>query len=198
MRNVVAELADQTVKDRRLAYAAEIRALLDAALEVMRRDETIDPTVTDIVSTAGLSNQTFYRHFRGKDELFIALLADGRERMADTIERRMERAADDAGRVRAWVEAVLAQARNQKAAAATRPFVANADRLGESQPEESERSRIQLVKPLADVVGDADAVAVYNLAMGAAHDAIIERRVPTSRDLEHIVQFALKGCELGD
>ncbi len=198
MGNIVAELADRTVSDRHVAYAAEIRALLDAALEVMRSDDTIDPRVTDIVSTAGLSNQAFYRHFRGKDELLLALLADGRERLTTTVERRMARATDDAARVRAWVEVVLAQARDAKAAAATRPFVANADRLGQAHPEEAERSRTRLVAPLAVVVGDDDAVAVYNLAMGAAHDAIIERRVPTNRDVEHIVHFALKGCGLGN
>lgn len=76
--------------------------------------------MTDIVRAAGLSNQAFYRHFKGKDELLLVLLEDGRERLAATIERRMARASGDAGRVRAWIEAVLAQACDVEAAEATR------------------------------------------------------------------------------
>lgn len=198
MGNIVSSLADRAVSERHEAYTAEIRALLDAALEVMRRNETIDPRVTDIVRAAGLSNQAFYRHFKGKDELLLALLEDGRERLAATVERRMQRATTDTGRVRAWVEVVLAQARDAQAAAATRPFVANADRLAAAHPEEVRRSRTRLVGPLAAVVGEPDALAVYHLAMGASHDAIVERRVPTAREVEQVVQFTLKGCGLGD
>ena len=75
MRNVISELADRAVADRHEGYAAEIRALLDAALEVMQRDDTVDPKVADIVRASGLSNQAFYRHFDGKDALLLALLA---------------------------------------------------------------------------------------------------------------------------
>ena len=96
MENLVSTLADRSLADRHETYAAEIRTLLDAALTVMRREETIDPRVSDIVRTAGLSNQAFYRHFRGKDELLVALLDDGRQRLLATIERR--RMAGDARR----------------------------------------------------------------------------------------------------
>jgi len=85
MGNVVADLADRAVAERHDVYAAEIRALLDAAPAVMRRDDTIDPKVADIVRESGLSNQAFYRHFDGKDALLVAVLADGRERLAGTI-----------------------------------------------------------------------------------------------------------------
>ena len=116
VENLVSTLADRSLADRHETYAAEIRTLLDAALTVMRRDETIDPRVSDIVRTAGLCNQAFYRHFRGKDELLVALLDDGRQRLLATIERRMARADTPADQVRAWIEAVLAQARDPEAA----------------------------------------------------------------------------------
>jgi AcrR family transcriptional regulator len=112
VENLVSTLADRTLAERHETYAAEIRTLLDAALTVMRAGETIDPRVSDIVRTAGLSNQAFYRHFRGKDELLVALLDDGRQRLLATIERRMARATTPPDQVRAWVEAVLAQARS--------------------------------------------------------------------------------------
>jgi AcrR family transcriptional regulator len=196
MGNVVAALADRAVSDRHEAYAAEIRALLDAALVVMRRDGSIDPKVADIVRQSGLSNQAFYRHFDGKDALLLALLADGRERLAATIARRLARAgADPAAQVRAWVGAVLDQARDPDAAAATRPFAANAERLLIEFPEEVARSREQLEAPLAAVVGAENARSVYHLAMGTMHDALAQRRAPTRRETDAVTEFAIRGCD---
>ncbi len=97
MRNVVPEpvldtpLAEQAasraVAGRLEAYADEIRRLVDATYAVMRRTGSLDPRVGDIVQTAGLSNQAFYRHFRGKDELLLAVLDDGRRRLVGYLER---------------------------------------------------------------------------------------------------------------
>jgi AcrR family transcriptional regulator len=197
VENLVSTLADRSLADRHETYAAEIRTLLDAALTVMRRDDTIEPRVTDIVRTAGLSNQAFYRHFRGKDELLVALLEDGRQRLLATIERRMARADGAADQVRAWVEAVLAQARDPEAAAATRPFAINGDRLAVEFPEDTRRSRDRLIDPLREVVGDHEALAVYHLAMGTVHDALVHRATPTRAEVDHVVAFSLKGCGLG-
>lgn len=194
MGNTVADLADRALADRHQTLTAEIRALLDAALVVMQRADTIDPKVTDIVRESGLSNQAFYRHFDGKDALLLALLADGRDRLARTIERRMTRATSPDDRVRAWVGAVLDQARDPNAAAATRPFVANGERLALEYPIEVARSRDQLVEPLAATVGATNARAVYHVAMGAVHDALATRRVPTRREVDTIAEFAVKGC----
>ncbi|HEY5170252.1 MAG TPA: TetR family transcriptional regulator, partial [Acidimicrobiia bacterium] len=66
MQNVVPveeRLADATLAERRGHYAAEVRRLIDAAFSVMRTTGDIDPQVRDIVKSAGLSNQAFYRHF---------------------------------------------------------------------------------------------------------------------------------------
>lgn len=194
MGNVVAELADRAVAPRHDSYALEIRALLDAALAVMTRSDTVDPKVTEIVRESGLSNQTFYRHFDGKDALLLALLADGRERLARTLERRMARARDTDSQIRAWVGAVLDQARDPKAAATTRPFVANSERLAVAYPEEVARSREQLIAPLARSVGVANARSVYHLAMGAVHDALAQSRPPSKREMDAVVEFAIKGC----
>jgi len=194
MGNTVTELADRALADRHEALTAEIRALLDAALVVMQRADTIDPKVTDIVRESGLSNQAFYRHFDGKNALLLALLADGRDRLARTIERRMARAASPDERVRAWVGAVLDQARDPDAAAATRPFVANSERLAVEYPIEVARSRDQLLEPLTAAVGATDAHAVYHVAMGAVHDALAARHTPSKREIEALTEFAIRGC----
>ncbi len=197
MENLVSTLADRSLAQRHESYAVEIRTLLDAALTVMRAGETIDPRVSDIVRTAGLSNQAFYRHFRGKDELLVALLDDGRQRLLATIERRMARVTAPEDQVRAWIEAVLAQARDAEAAAATRPFAINGDRLAVQFPDETRRSRDRLIDPLRAVVGEASAIAIYHLAMGTVHEALVGRSRPTKSEVEQVVKFSLRGCGLG-
>ncbi len=194
MGNVVTTLADRAVSDRHETAAAEIRSLLDAALHVMQRDDTLDPPVARIVKVSGLSNQAFYRHFAGKDALLMALLADGRERLAHTIGRRMARAETQEDAIRAWVLAVLDQARDPNAAAATRPFVANSDRLTIAYPDEVSQSRADLLSLLNTAVGDANALAVYHLAMGSMHDAISAHRTITRRAADAICDFAVRGC----
>ncbi len=190
-------LADRTLAGRQETYQAEIRALLDAALAVMRRDGTAEPRVSDVVHASGLSNQAFYRHFRGKAELMAALLEDGRRRMVATVERRMARAHGDAAKVRAWVEAVMAQAADADAAANSRPFAVNGNRLADAHPAEAHRARDLLLAPLRAVVDDVAATAIYHVAMGAMQDALLDRRTPTRAEIERIGTFAVQGAGLG-
>ena len=69
---VPAERAMRTLTPRYETYTAEVRRLLDAGFEVMRRTGNVNPRVSEIVRDAGLSNQAFYRHFASKDELLVA------------------------------------------------------------------------------------------------------------------------------
>jgi len=197
---VAGEVAARTTRERTAAYTDEVRRLLDAAYTVLRRTGELEPRVGDVVREAGLSNQAFYRHFRSKDELLLALLDDGQRRLLAALEGRMLRVgAGEAGeaRVRAWVEGVLEQARRSEAADNTRPFVVNGLRLADRFPLEWSRSRDALLAPLRaaidDLGGDAErgAPAVYHLAFGAMQDALVRRERPSDADVEHVVRCAL-------
>lgn len=197
-------VAARTLRDRSDAYADEVRRLLDAAFAVMRRTGSVDPRVSDIVREAGLSNQAFYRHFRSKDELLLAVLDDGQRLLVSYLQSRLDRVGSGAPQVRAWIEGVLEQARNPEAAANTRPFTANSARLADLYPDGTARSREQVVAPLraaiADTGGDPDrdADAIYHLAMGRAGDAIARGQAPTKSEVEHLVAFALRGIGSSD
>jgi AcrR family transcriptional regulator len=196
---VAHRVASRTLAGRTEAYADEVRRLVAAGYAVMRHSGTLDPRVTDIVREAGLSNQAFYRHFRGKDELLVAILDDGQRRLLEYLERRMAGAEPGAARVRAWVAGVMEQARNPAAADNTRPFAINNARLGDRFPDEVARSRELLVAPLRDAVADAggdpqrDADVIYHLTIGCMNDALVARRRPTKGDVEHLEQFVLGG-----
>lgn len=192
-------VASRTVAGRTEAYADEVRRLVEAAYAAMRRAGTLDPRVTDIVREAGLSNQAFYRHFRGKDELLVAILEDGRRRLLTYLEHRMAGVDPGAARVRAWVGGVMEQACNAAAADNTRPFAINNTRLAARFPDEVARSQELLVAPLrtavADAGGDAqrDADVIYHLVIGCMSEALVARRRPSKDDVAHLEDFVLGG-----
>ncbi|GGL18938.1 TetR/AcrR family transcriptional regulator [Nocardia jinanensis] len=127
---LVGRIARQAVAEREAEYAGEIRRLLDAALEQVRRCGTSTrPRVADIVVAAGLSNDAFYRHFRSKDALMAAVLADGAERLTRYVAHRMSKEAQPQARVRSWVAAILAQA-EPALAADTRAVLCHTGALG--------------------------------------------------------------------
>jgi AcrR family transcriptional regulator len=199
MQNVVPverELADRAVAERREVYAAEARRLIDAAFVVMRRTGVIDPAVRDVVREAGLSNQAFYRHFPSKDALLLAVLADGQRRLVSYVEHRVARVDDPLQQVRRWIEALMEQARQPDAAAATRPFAINGPRLNEQFPEETAASREELVRTLRPAIAAAggderDAELVHDLTMARMNDALVHARAPDRKEVSHLVAFCL-------
>jgi AcrR family transcriptional regulator len=200
-------IAERSLASRHSAYVEEVQRIIDATYAVVRRTGHVDPRVSDIVREARSSNQAFYRHFRSKDELLAAILADGRRQLVGYLEHRMGHAATPIGQVQAWIEGVLAQATNVDAAERTRPFAVHGDRLADQFPAEQQASVAVLTDLLrraveAAVAGgelpegtDAErgADAVYHLAMGRMHQHLIHRTAPQPRDTEHLVGFALRG-----
>jgi AcrR family transcriptional regulator len=192
-------VASRALAGRSEAYAVEVRRLVEAGYAVMRRTGSLEPRVNDIVREAGLSNQAFYRHFTGKDELLVAILDDGQRQMVTYLEHRMSGAPTGEARIRAWIEGVMEQARNAAAADNTRPFAINSARLADRFPDEVARSRELLVRPLREAVAEVgddpqrDADAVYHLVIGCMNDALVARRCPSKPDVEHLERFVLGG-----
>ena len=128
---------------------------------MIERTGTIDPRVRDILDEAGLSSPAFYRQFPSKNDLMLAIFDDGLRRQAEYLAHRMDRAPDAPARVRAWIEGVIAQAVDTRAASRTRPFVANIGRLADQFPAEKARAEAVLLRQLEDaLVAAADAGAL--------------------------------------
>lgn len=198
--SVLTRAVERRVGTRRAAAADDVRRLIDAGLAVMRRDGSIDPKVSAIVKEAGLSNQAFYRHFESKDELLLAIMAEGQATLIDFLERKLADAVDPAHRVSRWVEGILAQARNPRAAAATKPFAVNAGRLAHHFPDDVRASGDAMKAPLLAALREAgskeperDADAMYTLAVGAMERHLIAGTRPSPREVAHLASFALRG-----
>lgn len=176
--------------------------IVDATYRVIERTGEVDPTMRDILREAALSTPAFYRQFRSKDELLAVLFADGRRRMAATVERRVARATTGPEKVRAWIGAVFAQARDPRTAARTRPFFASLYRLVERYPDAQRASERLLIDQLAAVIGHspdlhspdpvADAAAVYHLAFGALGWHLRYGSVPRPSEIDRVVDFVCR------
>ncbi len=193
---------ERTLAEREAEYAQEMQRIVEATYEYIEETGNLEPSLRDILGHCGLSTQGFYRYFRSKDELMLVLLDDGRRRLVDYLAHRMDKATSPEARVRAWIEGVLAQASNARAAARTRPFVANEGRLWELFPDEQRESVDLVVTLLAEAIpgptreARRDAEAINRLVFGMLHSHLLVRTRPSPTEIEHAVQFSLRGCGL--
>jgi AcrR family transcriptional regulator len=197
--DVAGAIAQQTVARREAQYASEVRRLLDAALEVMRRcGTTASPRVADIVAAAGLSNDAFYRHFASKEALVAAILEDGSARLSSYLDHQMAKVAKPADKVRSFVEGVLSQAAHDDIAATTRAVLWNgatlSERLGLSRASPAASLAPLLREPFAQLGSpnpDADATLAAHAAVGTLSDFLWQRIRPTRAEIDHIAEFCL-------
>lgn len=210
---LAARTIDRTVADRYAVAAGEVDGIIEATYRVIARAGNVDPKMRDILAEAGVSTQVFYRHFQSKNELMLVLLDDGRRRLATYLEHQMAKAAeggDALAMVRAWIEGTLEQARDVDAAARTRPFARSLGQLQEQYPEEHRESVEVLVHLLRSAIGEAvdaglahvadvgeSAVLVYLMTHGLMDRHLRELTTPTADEIDHCVQFALRGIGAG-
>jgi AcrR family transcriptional regulator len=197
---------ERSTAERQASYVEEIRLLVDATFRLIAKTGSFDPPLRDILKESGLSTQAFYKHFRSKDELLLVLLDDGRRQLLNYLQHRMAKATTPAGRVRAWIEGVLAQAADERAAKRTKPFVANQDRLADLFPVEQQASVDLLVDLLVDALGKMpaaghdrrltrrDAEAIYYATFGALRAHLIKGTRPALEEVDHLVRFCMSGA----
>lgn len=197
---------DRSLERHRRTYAVEVRKLIDASFERVRATGRLEPTVGEIVQAAGLSNKAFYRHFRSKDELLLAVLDDGNRQLGDYLQVRMAAADSPLAQVRAWIAGLLDQATNPEAAAATRPFARSRSRLAELFPEQVRDTERQLTELLREAIAagcecgeldavdaERDAAVIYQLAMGWVERSLAKPTPPDPNDARHLTEFCLRG-----
>jgi AcrR family transcriptional regulator len=195
--DVAARIARRTLAARGSEYSGEVRRLLDAGREVMRRNGTgARARVADIVAAAGLSNDAFYRHFSSKDMLVAAILEDGTERLRDYLAHQMSKETAPEGKVRRWVEGALAQAADDDIAATTLAVLWNAGGVADqpSGPSASAPLAALLREPFAELGStdpDHDASLAAHAIIGRLSDHLWRRTRPSAAETDHIVAFYL-------
>jgi AcrR family transcriptional regulator len=196
---VAARIARQALAGRSREYSDEVRRLLDAGREAMRRCGTDSrPRVADIVAVAGLSNDAFYRYFKSKDALVAAILDDGTERLRSYLSHQMAKAATPADAVRQWIVGVLGQAADEDVAATTLAVLWNAGNLPQALATAPTAVSAPLASLLQQPVTDLgstdpelDASLLANAVVGHLNDLLWRRAEPGRDEIEHVVTFCL-------
>ncbi|GAA2733289.1 TetR/AcrR family transcriptional regulator [Actinocorallia aurantiaca] len=198
-------LAERAVR-RRVASVeetaqADVRALMDAGLELMvAGGGKKGPRVADIVAAAGLSNDSFYRYFAGKDALVAAIVEQGARTVAGYVRHKMDTGAGARERLRAGVTAIMKQASDARLAAETRAVLSNATSMSAGSRHMSVALADSLAESFAGPVaelGAADPVraarTVATTAVAAMQYHLFKEEVPGEDELEHLVSFLLAG-----
>ena len=196
--DVATRVAQQTLAQRRADYTEEVKRLLDAALEVMRRCGTESrPRVADIVAAAGLSNDAFYRHFPSKDALVAALLEDGTDRLCGYLAHQMAKERTPETKIRRWVEGVFAQT-DAAVGETTRAVLHNAGgvaggRATGRHPASGVLAPL-LHEPLT-ALGSAnpelEATFATHAVLGLLADHLWERTRPSRKEIDRVVTLCL-------
>ncbi len=153
--------------------------------------------VADIVAAAGVSNDTFYRHFSSKDALVVALLEDGTERLASYIAHQMSKESTAERQVRRWVEGVLSQTR-EEAASTTLAVLWNGSSIGTGVTAGRHNAGAPLAALLHEpfaALGSADpeldSSLVAHATLGKVADYLWAHARPSRAETEHIARFCI-------
>lgn len=197
--DLAATIARQRLAKREEQYAKEVRRLLQAGRDLMRRCGTrSSPRVADIVAESGLSNDAFYRHFASKEALVVAIIQDGAARLASYLQHQMSKRTTPESRVREWIQGVMSQAADDEIAATTSAVLWNAGRVGDSpglgQLSQTASLARLLHEPFADLGSsnpEADASLAAHAAVGVLSDFLWQGLRPSRAEIEHVVEFCL-------
>jgi AcrR family transcriptional regulator len=155
---------DRSSGAARARSAREVEELVSAGLRVMRRKGCARSTVADVLAEAGLGTRAFYRHFRSKDELFLAVFERDSQGSCRRMEERLAAQGDPLERLRAWIDEVLSLAYERPRARRTRLMVHEAGELRSAHPAEFLAIAQALCAPLADILAEGRASGAFPAA----------------------------------
>jgi AcrR family transcriptional regulator len=82
--------------------------IIEAAYACLSQPHAGPVPVAAILQHAGVSTRAFYRHFESKDELFLAMLREETDALAQRLDRvAAEKSRTPAEQVEAWIEAMF-------------------------------------------------------------------------------------------
>ncbi len=165
---------------------AEVDDLLAAAETVLTGQGYDGLRVDDVLDEAGLSTRAFYRHFRGKSELFVALFDREMSRAQQRLRAKLARAPTPTARVDAWIAATLGLAYDGRLARRTRLFLVERQVIAREFPDEIARCIRLMLEPLEEAIEEGrragdfpdadpprDALAIHHLCSGLMTDRLL-------------------------
>lgn len=178
--------------------------IIDATTTLLRRNDYEAVSVGAILTEAGLSTRSFYRHFASKDELLIALYHENAEQAAARLTARVAAARTPREGVEHWVDELLSFAYDAGKARRVASFDAPSARRAVGYDDAQRAAMSLLGEPLREVLErgrhdgsfphtspERDALSISALVWDVIR---WESRPPTRQDaLAHVLRFALAG-----
>ena len=179
--------------------------IIDAAYGCLSEPHTGPIPVAAILQRAGVSTRAFYRHFESKDELFLAMLRQEGDALADRLDRIVDKPGAPVDQLKEWIRQMFGwmhdaelrmhltvidsdEVRAAKGYRETRER-AHADRE-RSLVEILRRGRTDGTFPLADPERDAIAISAVIGREMANQSLDDEQRL--QRSLDWMLEFALR------
>jgi AcrR family transcriptional regulator len=173
----------------------ELGRLLAAAEAALAEQGYDGLRVDDVLDAAGLSTRAFYRHFRGKSELFLALFDREMSRAEQRLRAKLAAAPTPDAKIETWVEAMLALAYDHRLARRTRLFIVERQVLAREFPDDVARCIRLMLEPLEDTIAEGrvakafpgadpalDALAIHHLCSGLIFDRLLDVGDALTRD----------------
>jgi AcrR family transcriptional regulator len=170
--------------------------LVQAARDLANETGSAAFTVAQVTTRAGLSLKSFYRCFKGKDDLLLALLAaDSAIGAGFLAERIGTRQGDDA--VHAYVVELFDMLLLPGALGYAGVLVREYLRLAEHHDAELRNALAPLLNLLASHLKttqpNRDALTMFGVLLGGIHDVVIGRTANTRELAEYLHRFCTKG-----
>jgi len=190
---------------------AEEASLITAAYRALVADGPRPVSVAEILSEAGLGTRAFYRHFRSKDELLLAMFRADSQRALAELEALVEAAPNPRTALEIWVDHSLALVYEPKRLRRVRVMVSEEVRRAAGYAAEWVRTtdarRRVLIKVLETGKGDGIFPASHPegdaWAITAMLGHVIEERtyglagLSRKQARDHVLGFALRALLAG-
>ncbi len=191
---------------------AERGRLMDAALHVMRRNGFQSASVQDILDHAGLSTRAFYRQFRSKDDLLLAMFKTASDPDVAQVVRTVSEAPGPLEAVVAWIDEMVSMAFDRRRVRRLVVFNEVARQADGYEAAESSL-RARLTAPLLDALQRGsidgsfpdtdptpDASTIFDLVWSVAHPQRRARSMDRLAARASVLRFCLPAlgvCEIG-
>ena len=198
-----AQTAARRGRARRHDADEERTLILDAAMQVLRDNKFADAPIAEILDEAGLSTRAFYRRFKSKDDLLLALHLRDAELLARRLEERVAAAGSPADGLRAWITEVAKVRTDRRRSERANLLGSEVVRRSPGFEEQTVRALELAARPLRAVLEAGRADGSFPAADPRRDVALIQsmvwpftarapQRGSTGATLEHVVTFCLR------
>jgi AcrR family transcriptional regulator len=155
-------------------------------------------TVADVLTEAGLSTRAFYRHFRSRDELVLAVFEHETRRSLERLTAAVYEAPNARAALDAWIDETLALGFEPARARRTRPLAREGNRLQAEFPKEFAAIVASVLDPLVAVLRafpaadpERDARTLHAIAWALVEEKLHGSKLTVAQARAHILRFCL-------